>query len=242
MALSAGACPGLGVRLASRQRAEAARRGGVRVRGAASTRARAPPGSLGGRSCLSLLRRCWSVVSLEGSSGGGGCSRHLRRRPPGGAEMWPLAAALLLGSCCCGEWLGDPGSQAGAQHPGAPAGVWAAPPPARRRPEESREKRRGVAGCAGPAHPERHCGRARRGIGAPASSLCSPSLVPFPPGESGLKLLTLQCAHVGRTGNNRNCAKPQLQRKRGGSCRPPSPPLAPLSFLRAFTQHLGLKD
>lgn len=75
----------------------------MRVRGAASTRARAPPGSLGGRSCLSLLRRCWSVVSLEGSSGGGGCSRHLRRRPPGGAEMWPLAAALLLGSCCCGS-------------------------------------------------------------------------------------------------------------------------------------------
>lgn len=74
----------------------------ARARGGEHARARTP-GSLGGRSCLSLLRRCWSVVSLEGSSGGGGCSRHLRRRPPGGAEMWPLAAALLLGSCCCGS-------------------------------------------------------------------------------------------------------------------------------------------
>lgn len=37
--------------------------------------------------------------------------------------------------------------------------------------------------------------------------------------------------------------KTELQRKRGGSCRGPhSPPLAPLSFLGAFAQHLGLKD
>lgn len=68
LALSAGACPELGVRLAaSRQRAEAARRGGVRGRGwrgvgagaGRRARARALPGSLGGRSCLSLLQRCW---------------------------------------------------------------------------------------------------------------------------------------------------------------------------------------
>lgn len=203
-------------------RARLAGRGSGRGRGAASTRTRVPRAAW---AADPAYHGCGAAGrSLEGS-GGGGCSRHLRRRPPGGAEMWPLAAALLLGSCCCGEWLGDPGSQAGAQHPGAPAGVWAAPPPARRRPEESREEER-VAGCTGPVHPERHCGRARRGIGAPASSLCSPSLVPFPLGESGLKLLTLQCAHVRKTGNNCNCAKPNCKESEGAAAGDPTPLLS----------------
>lgn len=214
-------------------------------RGAASTRARASRAAWAAAPACHCCGAAGRSLEGSGGGGGGGCSRHLRRRPPGGAEMWPLAAALLLGSCCCGEWLGDPGSRAGAQHPGAPAGVWAAPPPARRHPEESREKRRGwrvaralrtrSATVGGPG-----------GASAPLPpSLCSPSLVPFPPGESGLKLLTLQCAHVGRLGTTATVQTRTAKKARGQLPGTP-PPLfssrTPLSFLSALTQHLGLKD
>lgn len=70
--LSAGACPELGVRLASRQRAEAARRGGVRVRGwrgvgagaGRRARARAHPGQPG-RPLLPVTAAALLVVPLK---------------------------------------------------------------------------------------------------------------------------------------------------------------------------------
>lgn len=209
-------------------------------RGAASTRARSPRAAWAAASachCCGAAGR-----SLEGSGGGGG-SRHLRRRPPGGAEMWPLAAALLLGSCCCGEWLGDPGSRAGAQHPGAPAGVWAAPPPARRRPEESREKRRGwrdaralrtrSATVGGPG-----------GASAPLPPPCALlPLVPVPPSaENGLKLLTLQRAHVGRLGTTATVQTRTAKKARGQlTGTPPSPLLSHPSLFSVFHAAFGVE-
>lgn len=210
-------------------------------RGAASTRARVP-------------RAAWAAVpachccgaagrSLEGSGGGGGCSRHLRRRPPGGAEMWPLAAALLLGSCCCGEWLGDPGSQVGAQHPGAPAGVWAAPPPARRHPEESREERRGEGGgMRGPCAPgaplwEGPAGQ-RRPCLLPLLSFPSPFL---PRGERA------EAPHSPvrtrrKTGNNRNCANPNCKESEGAAAGDPPPLLSHPSLLsQCFHEAFGVE-
>lgn len=188
-----------------------------------------------GRPCLSL--RLYLLVGSLAGSGGGGCSRHLRRRPPGGAEMWPLVAALLLGSCCCGEWLGGSRLSSWGAAPGRPrrsVGLHPRRPGgARKRAERRRER---VAGCAGPAHPERHCGRAPRGIGAPASSLCSPSRVPFPPGESGLKLLTLQCAHVGRLETTATVQSRTAKKARGAAAREPlfSHPSPYLVFSRSI--------
>lgn len=180
-ALPAGACPELGVRLASHRGAEeAARRGGVRVRGprgvgaGAGRRARARAPGQPGRPLLPVTAAALLVGSLEGSGGGGGgggCSRHLRRRPPGGAEMWPLVAALLLGSCCCGEWLGDPGFSGWCAAPGRP--------------------RRSV-GCtpAGQAAPG-----GKRGEGGGMRGPCAPRAPPWegPAGHRRLCLLALLC-------------------------------------------------
>lgn len=149
----------------------------------------------------------------------------------------------MLGSCCCGEWLGDPGgSRTGAQHPGAPARVWIAPLSVRRRPEKSGEERRGWRDARALRTPSAPVG-GPRGASAPQPAPLPPLSFrgpPFPPGVSGLKLLTLQCAHVGNTRNNRNCASLNCKESEGGSCQEP-PPLVPLFLLGASTQHLGLK-
>lgn len=68
------------------------------------------------------------------------------------------------------------------------------------------------------------------------SSLCSPSLVPFPPGESGLKLLTLQCAHVGRLGTTATVQTRTAKKARGQlpGTPPPRTPLLSQIFHAAF--------
>lgn len=254
MALSAGACPEPGcepgVTSTSRggqagrsARARLARSRGVGAGSGRRTRARAHPGSLGGRFSLSLLRRCSLVVPLKAAEAvaapdtcGGDPPAAARRCGPWWRRCCWAPAAAVSGSGIPAA-LGlvrstrAPPQECGL-HPRRSGGAR----------EKSEEERRGWRDARALRTPSAPVGgprgaSARLPAPLPPLSFHGP---PFPPRESGLKLLTLQCAHVGKTRNNRNCASLNCKESEGGSCQEP-PLLVPLSLLGASTQHLGLK-
>lgn len=240
LVLSAGACPELGVRLASRQRAEAARRGGVRVRGwrgvgagaGRRARARAHPGQPG-RPLLPVTAAALLVVPLKAAEAAaaaapdtcGGDPPAARRCGPWRRRCCWAPAAAVSGS-------GIPALRLvrSTQAPPQECGLHPRRPGGTRRRAERRGEGGGLRGPCAPGAPlwEGPAGHRRLCL-LPLLSFPSP----FPPRGERAEAPHSPVRTRRKTGNNRNCANPNCKESEGAAAGDPPPlpssPLAPLS-------------